>query len=228
MNRDPGVGAMMLTGAGPAFCAGGDVRAMAARAEPFGAPPLALAESYVAGIQRIPPALHAMEVPTIAAVDGAVNGAAIGAGCDLAMMCNMRVAGVAATFGEVFVNLGIIPGDAGSRFPIRRLGHQRAAELTFSGRVVGAAEALEMGMVLSVHPDDALMEAARERAAVIASKPPRAVRIARRLLRMAERTDLPDFLDAAAAYQGLMHQTADHHEAMAAMLEQRAPRREGR
>ena len=224
VNRDPGVSAMILTGAGPAVCAGGDVRAMAARTDQFGAPPLDLAESYVAGIQRIPLALHAMEVPTIAAV----NGAAIGAGCDLAMMCDMRVAGEAAQFGEVFVNLGIIPGDAGSWFLIRRLGYQRAAELTFSGRTLGAAEALELGMVLSVHPDGDLMDAARERAAVIASKPPRAVRIAKRLLRMAERTDLPDFLSATAAYQGLMHQTADHHEAMAAMLEKRAPSYEGR
>ena len=224
VNRDPEVSAMILTGAGPAFCAGGDVHAMAAREEQFGAPPLDLTESYVAGIQRIPLALHAMEVPTIAAV----NGAAIGAGCDLAMMCDMRVAGEAATFGEVFVNLGIIPGDAGSWFLIRRLGYQRAADLTFSGRVIDAAEALDLGMVLSVHPDAELMDAARERAAVIASKPPRAVRIAKRLLRMAERTDLPDFLNAAAAYQGLMHQTADHHEAMAAMLEKRAPSYTGR
>ncbi|MGB3555563.1 MAG: enoyl-CoA hydratase-related protein [Jannaschia sp.] len=219
VNRDPEVSAMILTGAGPSFCAGGDVKAMADRREQFGMPPLDLAESYVDGIQRIPLALHAMDVPTIAAV----NGAAVGAGCDLAMMCDMRIASDRAKFGEVFLNLGIIPGDAGSWFLIRRLGYQRAAELTFSARMIDAAEALELGMVLEVHAPDDLMDAARARAAVIAAKPPRTVRIAKRLLRMAERTDLPDFLNAAAAYQALMHQTEDHHEAMAAMLAKRDP-----
>lgn len=224
VQRTPDVSVMILTGAGPAFCAGGDVKAMHGKTDQFGLPPLDVAESYIHGIQRIPQSLYAMDVPTIAAV----NGPAVGAGCDLAMMCDMRLASDKARFGEVFLNLGIIPGDAGSWFLIRRLGYQRAAELTFSARMVDAAEALELGMVLEVVAHDDLMARARERAAVIAAKPPRTVRTAKRLLRSAERMDLPDFLNSAAAYQALMHQTIDHHEALSAFLERRAPHYQGK
>ena len=140
----------------------------------------------------------------------------------------MRIASEKAKFGEVFLNLGIIPGDAGSWFLLRRLGQQRAADLTYSGRMVDADEALEIGMVLDVVPHDTLLDRARERAAVIAAKPPRAVRVAKRLMRNAERMDLPDFLNSAAAYQALMHQTEDHHEAVTAFIEKRKPKFTGR
>lgn len=224
VHRNPEVSVMILTGAGPAFCAGGDIKAMARREDQFGLRPLDIAESYIAGIQRIPLALYNLDVPTIAAV----NGPAVGAGCDLAMMCDMRIASDRAKFGEVFLNLGIIPGDAGSWFLIRRLGYQKAAELTFSARTIDAAEALAMEMVLEVIPHDDLMARARKKAAVIAGKPPRAVRTAKRLLRNAERMDLPDFLNTAAAFQALMHQTDDHHEALAAFMEKRPPSYSGR
>ncbi|MBC7133908.1 MAG: enoyl-CoA hydratase/isomerase family protein [Roseovarius sp.] len=224
VQADPEVSVMILTGAGTAFCAGGDIKEMSDPDSIFRKEPLTAAQSYVDGIQRLPQALYNLDVPTIAAV----NGPAVGAGCDLTMMCDMRVASENARFGEVFLNLGIIPGDAGSWFLLRRLGHQRAAELTFSGRMVDAQEALEMGMVLEVVPPEALMERARERAAVIAAKSPRAVRVAKRLMRNAERMDLPDFLNAAAAYQALMHQTEDHHEAINAFIEKRKPTFTGR
>lgn len=87
--------------------------------------------------------------------------------------------------------------------------------------MIEAAEALDLGMVLEVCSPDTLMQTVRARAAVIAAKPPRTARAAKRLLRNAERMGLPDFLDTAAAYQALMHQTADHHEAMAALLQKR-------
>lgn len=224
VQNDPDVSVMILTGAGSAFCAGGDIKAMHSKTDQFGLPPLDVAESYINGIQRIPLALYNMDVPTIAAV----NGAAVGAGCDLTMMCDMRIASERAKFGEVFINLGIIPGDAGSWFLIRRIGYQKAAELTFSARMIDAAEALEMEMVLEVVPHDQLMDRAYEKAAVIAAKPPRTVRTAKRLLRNAERMDLPDFLNTAAAFQALMHQTSDHHEALSAFLEKRAPSYSGK
>lgn len=219
VQADPDVSVMILTGADPAFCAGGDIKEMADPEGVFRKDPLATAQSYATGIQRVPVALYNLDVPTIAAV----NGPAVGAGCDLTMMCDMRIASERAGFGEVFVNLGLIPGDAGSWFLLRRLGHQRAAELTFTGRMVGAEEALALGMVLEVVAHDLLMVRTRERAAVIAAKPPLAVRAAKRLMRNAERMDLPDFLNAAAVYQALMHQTRDHHEAVAALLERREP-----
>ena len=224
VQADPEVSVMILTGAGSAFCAGGDIKEMNDPDGVFRKEPLAAAQSYVDGVQKLPQALYNLDIPTIAAV----NGAADGAGCDLTMMCDMRIASEKAKFGEVFLNLGIIPGDAGSWFLLRRLGHQRAADLTFSGRMVAADEALEIGMVLEVVPHDTLLERARERAAVIAAKPPRAVRIAKRLMRNAERMDLPDFLNSAAAYQALMHQTEDHHEAVSAFIEKRKPHFTGR
>lgn len=224
VQADPDVSVMVLTGADPAFCAGGDIKEMNDPDSVFRKEPLAAAQSYVDGVQRLPQALYNLDVPTIAAV----NGPAVGAGCDLTMMCDMRVASDRARFGEVFLNLGIIPGDAGSWFLLRRLGHQKAADLTFSGRMVDAAEALEIGMVLEVVAHDRLMERVRERAAVIAAKPPRAVRVAKRLMRNAERMDLPDFLNCAAAYQALMHQTEDHQEAVAAFIEKRKPSFTGR
>ena len=224
VQADPEVSVMILTGAGSAFCAGGDIKEMNDPDGVFRKEPLAAAQSYVDGVQKLPQALYNLDIPTIAAV----NGAAVGAGCDLTMMCDMRIASEKAKFGEVFLNLGIIPGDAGSWFLLRRLGHQRAADLTFSGRMVAADEALEIGMVLEVVPHDTLLERARERAAVIAAKPPRAVRIAKRLMRNAERMDLPDFLNSAAAYQALMHETEDHHEAVSAFIEKRKPHFTGR
>ncbi len=219
INQNEDVSVMILTGAGSAFSAGGDIKAMAQKTDQFCLSPIGIAESYLAGIQRVPLALYNIDIPTIAAV----NGPAIGAGCDLAMMCDMRVASEKAKFGEVFLNLGIIPGDAGSWFLIRRIGYQKAAELTFSGRVIDAQEALKLEMVLEVVPPENLMDTAMERARVIASKPPRTVRAAKRLMRHAERMDLPDFLSTAAAYQALMHQTDDHVEAINAFLEKRTP-----
>ncbi len=128
VQADPEVSVMILTGAGSAFCAGGDIKEMNDPDGVFRKEPLAAAQSYVDGVQRLPQALYNLDIPTIAAV----NGAAVGAGCDLTMMCDMRIASEKAKFGEVFLNLGIIPGDAGSWFLLRRLGHQRAADLTFS------------------------------------------------------------------------------------------------
>ena len=224
VQADPDVSVMILTGADPAFCAGGDIKEMNDPESVFRKEPLAASQCYVDGVQLLPQALYNLDIPTIAAV----NGAAVGAGCDLTMMCDMRVASEKAKFGEVFLNLGIIPGDAGSWFLLRRLGHQMAADLTYSGRMVEADEALKLGMVLEVVPHDQLMDRARERAAVIAAKPPRAVRIAKRLMRNAERMDLPDFLNSAAAYQALMHQTEDHKEAISAFIEKRKPNFTGR
>jgi len=221
---DPGISVLILTGAGPAFCAGGDLKAMRDKAGTFGGAPLDVAESYRRQVQRIPRALYHIDIPTIAAV----NGPAMGAGCDIAFMCDMRIASTKAQFGEVFVNLGIIAGDAGSWFLPRRIGYQAAAEMTFTGRLIGGEEAASRGMVLKTVAPEQLMEEALALAAVIAAKPPRAVRQAKRLLRAGEATDLLNFLELAAANQALAHSTADHLEAVKAFLEKRAPDFKGR
>jgi enoyl-CoA hydratase/carnithine racemase len=224
VENDPAISVMILTGAGSAFSAGGDVKAMANRTGLFAGTPMDIADGYRAGVQRIPKALYGLDVPTIAAV----NGPAVGAGCDLAFMCDMRLASTTAQFGEVFVNLGIIPGDAGSWFLPRRIGYQLAADMTFTGRLVGAEEALAKGLVLKVTPPESLMDEARALARTIASKPPRAIRQAKRLMRAAEATDLANFLELAAANQALAHHSADHIEAVTAFLEKRKPSFEGR
>lgn len=217
VQNDTTLSAMILTGAGPAFCAGGDVKKMRDRAEDFGGTGQDIADYYKYGIQKIPLALYDLDVPTIAAV----NGPAMGAGCDMTFMCDFRIASTTALFGEVFVNLGIIPGDAGSWFIPRRVSWEVAAEMTFTGRVIKADEALARGLCLKVVEPDQLMDEARALAATIASKPPRTMRQAKRLMRAAQKMDLPSFLEMAAANQALAHQSEDHIEAVSAMLEKR-------
>jgi len=164
------------------------------------------------------------QVPVIAAV----NGPAIGAGCDLACMCDIRIGSTGAMFGETFVNLGIIPGDGGAWFLQRLIGYQRAAEMTFTGRVVKADEAVELGLLLEVTEPDALMPRVMEMASTIASKPPITLRYAKRLMKKAQRMELPDFLDLCAVYQGICHNTEDHTEAVGAFLDKREPSFKGR
>src|SRR5690606_28518050 len=159
------------------------------------------ADRYRRGIQRIPLALHAVEVPVIAAV----NGPAIGAGFDLANMADIRIASDKAKFGETFLNLGIIPGDGGAWFMQRLIGYQQAFELTLSGRVVDAHEALKLGIVLEVVEHDNLMQRALEMARRFAAQPPKAVRMTKRLMKMAQRMELKDFLDLCATFQGMCH-----------------------
>jgi enoyl-CoA hydratase/carnithine racemase len=218
VNRNPDVSVLVLTGAGTVFSAGGNVKDMAERADMFGGSPAEVARGYRHGIQRIPLAIEAVEMPTICAV----NGPAIGAGCDLTFMCDLRIASEAARFGETFVNLGIVPGDGGAYFLPRALGSQKAAEMIFTGRLIDAAEALATGLVLKVVPPDRLMATAMELAAEIAAKPPHALRLAKMLYRQGLRaTNLRDFLDTCAAFQALCHHTADHIEAVKALLERR-------
>jgi enoyl-CoA hydratase/carnithine racemase len=162
---------------------------------------------------------EAIEVPVIAAV----NGPAIGAGCDLACMCDIRIAGESAKFAESFVKLGLVPGDGGAWLLPRVIGFSRACEMAFTGDMIDAAQALACGLVSKVVPDADLLDAARSLAARIAANPPHAVRMTKRLFREAQRASLSAILDTSAAAQALCHATADHHEAVSAFLEKRPP-----
>ncbi|HSG79709.1 MAG TPA: enoyl-CoA hydratase-related protein [Acidimicrobiia bacterium] len=213
-DADPAVSVLVLTGTDPAFSSGGNVKQMRSREGLFAGDPDAIAEGYRASIHRLPRTLSRVDVATIAAV----NGVAVGAGMDVAVMCDLRIASDRARFAEPFVNLGIVSGDGGSWFLPRVIGHQRAVELTLTGRMVEAAEALTIGLVLEVVPHDDLMARVDELAGTIAAKPPNAVRLAKRLLRMAERTDLDAFLDATAAFQAITHHSDAHREAMRALF----------
>jgi enoyl-CoA hydratase/carnithine racemase len=219
-DRDHSIRVAILTGAGTAFSAGGNVKHMRDKAGMFGGTPADLRQGYRHGIQRIPKALYHCEIPTIAAV----NGPAIGAGCDLALMCDMRIAATTATFAESFVRLGLIPGDGGAWLLPRAVGMARASQLAFTGAAIDAATALDWGMVNEVVEPDRLLDTAHRLAAEIAVNPPHALRMTKRLLREGQQQSLETLLELSAAMQALTHHTADHDEAVAAMLERRTPR----
>jgi len=211
INEDKNIRVLIITGADPAFSAGGNIKDMAGKQGMFQGTPTELMESYRENIQRIPLLVQA-----------------IGAGCDLALMCDMRVASVNARFGETFINIGIIPGDGGAYFLPRAVGMARACELTFTGDIIDAETALNIGLVNYVVPHDRLMEKARELAEKIAAKPPVALRLAKRLLYLGQSVTLPQLLEQSAAYQALCHHTEDHREALAAIFEKRKPEFKGK
>jgi enoyl-CoA hydratase/carnithine racemase len=218
--EDVSLRAVVLTGAGPAFSSGGDVRAMAERTGMFGGTGAEIADGYRQGIQRIPRALFSCPVPMIAAV----NGPAVGAGCDLALMCDIRIASTSAFFAESFVKVGLIPGDGGAFLLPRIVGAARAAEMSLTGDRVPAETALAWGLVSRVVAPEELLPAAREVADRIAANPPAAVRAGKQLLREAAGLTLDEVLDRSADVQALMHRTKDHAEAVTAFVEKREPR----
>ena len=217
INDDVSVRAVVLTGEGSAFCAGGNVKDMRDRKGLFAGDPFDQADAYRKGIQRIPRAVHALNVPVIAAV----NGPAVGAGCDLATMCDIRIASTKAMFAESFVKLGIIPGDGGAWFLPRAVGYSNACKMAFSGDPVQAPEALAMGLVSEVVEPEQLMTRSIELAASIASNPPHAVRLTKQLMRASEKASLTELLDMSAAFQAICHGEADHMEAVQAFFEKR-------
>lgn len=214
VRSDPGVRCVILTGAGSAFCAGGNVKDMKDKAGIAGGSPYQIREGYRGGIQRIPLALYNLDVPTIAAV----NGPAIGAGCDLACMCDIRIASDRAKFAESFVKLGIIPGDGGAWLLPRVVGLSKAAEMTFTGDLLSASDALACGLVSQVVAPEALMDAARALARRIAANPGPALRMAKRLMREGQHMRLDSLLELSAAYQALAHTTPEHAQAIDAFL----------
>lgn len=215
VRRDQSVNCVILTGAGSAFCAGGNVKDMKNKSGIAGGSPYAIRDGYRNGIQRIPLALYDLDVPTIAAV----NGPAIGAGCDLAMMCDIRIASDRAKFAESFVKLGIIPGDGGAWLLPRVVGMSKAAELTFTGDTIGADEAKEIGLVSRVVPGDRLMDEARALAARIAANPGPALRMSKKLLREGQHVRLDTLLELSAGMQALAHFTPEHDRAIDTFLQ---------
>ncbi|OWT63766.1 crotonase/enoyl-CoA hydratase family protein [Candidimonas nitroreducens] len=220
IQADHGVGAVIITGSGKAFSSGGNIAEMGRQTRPEYTPS-ALRHEYRQGIQRLPLALQALEVPTIAAV----NGPAIGAGCDLACMCDIRIASEQALFAESFVKLGLIAGDGGSWYLPRLIGMSRAAEMTFTGDAVSASQALEWGLVSRVVPAAALMDEAYGLAHRITANPADALRMSKRLLREGQLGRLDTVLEMAAAFQALAHKSDEHARAVQDFLERRAARK---
>lgn len=216
INNDESVAVLIITGNGSSFSAGGNVKDMAEKKGDFSGTPDELEQKYQAGIQRIPLAIDALTVPVIAAI----NGPAIGAGFDLANMCDFRIASSKAKFGETFINLGLIPGDGGAWFMQRLIGYQKAAELTFTGRVIDADEAMRLGLLLKVVEPEALLDEANILAKSIAEKPRAATRMTKQLMKSAQNTELAEFLKLCAKFQGQCHHNPEHLTAVNKLLDQ--------
>ncbi len=217
INTDREVRCAILTGAGTAFSAGGNVKAMRERSGAFAGAGVHIRERYRTGIHRIVRSVWGLEVPLIAAV----NGPAIGLGNDVACLADMRIAADTAIFGATFLKIGLVPGDGGSWILPRTIGHARAAELFFTGDTIDAQTALSWGLVSRVVPAASLMDEARALAAKIVRQPPDVLRMTKRMMREGQNVSFDIIMEMSAAYQALAHLTEDHKEAVEAFFEKR-------
>ena len=217
VNADRDVRCVVLTGAGRAFSAGGDLRAMQEKRDLFEGDGVRIRDSYRRVVHRIVRSLYGLEGPLVAAV----NGPAMGLGCDIAGLADIRIASEAASFGVPFLKLGILPGDGGTWLMPRNVGYARSAELLFTGRTLDAKTALDWGLVNRVVPADALLDEAMATATQIAAQAPHALRMTKALLRQGRDATFDQILEMTAAMQALAHLTEDHAEGVAAVLEKR-------
>jgi len=213
---DPGVRVIVLTGAGRAFCAGGDVKSMAEGGEERSA---AEATARLRSRMEVSRILHELPKPAIAMI----NGPAAGAGLAFALACDLRIASASARLVTAFVKVGFSGDFGGSFFLTRLVGTAKARELYFTGRPVDAQEALSLGLVNRVVPDDQLADATMELARSLAQGPQIALSLMKRNLNCAESSGLAELLDLEAANQVLTGRTEDHREAAKAFVEKRAP-----
>ena len=219
IHDDPGVRCVILTGNGPSFSAGGDIRVMKQQATPE-VSEIEIRHFYRRGIQKMARAIFDLEVPIIAAI----NGHAIGAGLDLACLCDIRIASDTAKLASSFIKVGIVPGDGGAWLLPRVIGMSRAAEMMLTGDTIDARKALEWNLVSQVVPLDQLMTAARDMAGRIAQNPSHSIRLTKRLMRESLRAPFDTVMELSAVYQAVSHKTPDHTEAVNAFLEKRPPR----
>jgi len=213
LSTDDEVRAIILTGAGRAFCAGGDADEMAEMQDADNVK----RRDYLRGIHRIPLAMERLDKPVIAAV----NGTARGAGMDMAIMCDLRVAGTSATFAESYINMGLISGDGGMYFLPRLIGATRALELLWTGRVIDAVEAERIGLVNNVVQDTEVLPAALKLAAEIAGQAQEAIRITKRSVYQGLTTSLASHLDAVSSHMAVLYDTPDFQARLEAFRRRR-------
>jgi enoyl-CoA hydratase/carnithine racemase len=219
INEDMTISCTVITGAGKGFSSGGNVKQMRDRVGLFAGSPVEIRRAYQHGIQQIPVAVYELETPVIAAV----NGHAVGAGCDLALMCDIRIAAEDAQFAESFLRVGLVSGDGGGWFLSKAVGMSRAYEMTFTCDFIDAQTALQWGMVSRVVPNESLIDEAMALAGRIAAQPPHALRLCKKLLREAPGMNLRAHLEMAAGMQAMVQHTSDQVEAVNALLEKRKP-----
>lgn len=221
LNDNRGISCVILTGTGKAFSAGGNLKGMKDRTG-IGVleQPDSTRRNYRDGVQAVIRAMMDCEIPMIAAI----NGHAIGLGCDLACTADIRIAAESAKFACSFIKVGLIPGDGGAWLMQKVLGYPKAAELFLTGDTFNAQDAKEFGLVNDVVPDAELLDRAIAMAERITCNPPRALRLTKRLLREAQHSRLSDILELSSAYQAIIHETADNKEAINAFLAKRKPK----
>jgi enoyl-CoA hydratase/carnithine racemase len=212
---DKAVRVIIITGSGDTFCSGANIRDLAEGKLRSWEMKRFLWE----GVQRIALTLEDLDKPVIAAI----NGAAMGAGLDMALMCDLRICSEKAKFAETYILMGVAPGDGGAYFLPRLVGIGKALELLLTGESLTPAEALSIGLVNRVVPHDRLMEEAMDLAEKIASKPPLAVTITKRAVYQAQTSSLRSHLDYISSQVALLSETEDHREAARAFLEKRKP-----
>lgn len=216
--RDPAVHAIVVTGAGTAFCAGGDLTTLARDSV------REHKEFIWEHVHRIPLTLEAMDKPVIAML----NGLAVGAGLDMALMCDLRFASDEARFAEGYVKVGIVPGDGGAYYLPRLIGLDRALEMLWTGDFVDAREAERIGLVTRVLPDRELRQYTYDFAKRIVDGPPLAIRMTKRAVYQCVRADLRTALDLISSHIAITLQSEDHQEGLRATIEKRKPRFSGR
>lgn len=214
---------LVLRSTGKYFCTGGNVKDMQNGSDLMQGTVADIEVRLKASLHRITLAFDALKIPSIAAV----NGAAVGAGCDLSLMCDMRMASDAASFAESFLRLGLVSGIGGAWFLTRIVGRSKALELTLTSEFIDAASALEIGLVARVVPRDELDGAVMQMARRIAANPPRALRMARRLVLDAAESTLPAALEQAAALQAELLCGQEHKAVVSRFLSDRADRKRG-
>ena len=223
-NDDSQVGCFVITGAGDAFCSGGDLGRRSAESAAGDPTPLERRTRLQKVTHKVALAVEQFEKPLIAAV----NGAAVGAGMDLALMCDLRVASSSARFSEGYIRVGLLPGNGGCYFLPRLVGTARALELLWTGDFVAAEEALAIGLVNHVYSDVELMQQTLELAKRLAGGPPIQVRDIKKLTYQSLRTDLRTSLESVAANMAVVQSTADYKEAIQAFKEKRQPKFQGK
>lgn len=213
--------AVLLSGNGKAFCAGGDVKAMAAGDGFFESrgditsTALARKNSLWTGIQRIPLILEEIDKPVIAKI----HGAAVGAGLDMALMCDVRIASENATLSESYFNAGIVPGDGGAYFLPRLVGRDKALDMFWTARVLKGEEAERIGLVTHTVPHEELDEYVENYMQKLLEAPQQAMRLTKRAIYQSEQSTLRSSLDMVSSFMGIVTELDDYRMRTAALVE---------
>lgn len=214
--EDDDVKVIVLTGAGKAFCSGGDLRTIGSQS---GQTAIERKNTLWENVHLIPKTLSTIDKPVIASL----NGIAYGAGLDMALMCDLRIASDKAKFSEAYIKVGLVPGDGGAYFLPRLVGTAKALELLLTGKVIDAFEAERIGLVNMVVPADDLAAKTRELAIQLANGPVAAIRATKRAVMQGLQQDINTHLDMISSLFSIVIDSYDHKEAIQAISEKRAP-----